>query len=142
MRNVLIIYGSSVGQIRKLAHRIKGYLKKDNVRLINVSQVTKLMVMKSDLILLGSSTWGSEDIKDDFESFSAAMDELMLKQKPVAVFGSGERRNYSEVFCQSVNLISERVVDYGGKLTGYGLKVDGEIELNIDKIETFVTSIQ
>lgn len=141
MRKVSIIYGSTTGNTERVAEMIKDQLTADEVKLIQVSQAKAEDVQEADLVLYGSSTWGYGDLQDDFEPYFNTMDAALLGDKEVAVFGCGDSIGFGDVFCEAVNLISEKATSCGAKLVADGLKVDGDVDNNIDAINDFAKGL-
>lgn len=140
MKKVSIIFGSTTGNTERVAELIKEKLEGHETSLVNVTDINDDIINSSDILLFGSSTWGYGELQDDFQSYYDTMDEK-LKNKKVAIFGCGDEENYSDVFCKAVDLIEEKVIENGGEIITESLKVDGEIEDNIDEIESFSKAI-
>lgn len=130
----LIIYGSTTGTTEAVAHKLGDLISNSQVK--SVSQVTKDEVIEADRVLLGSSTWGYGDLQDDFENYIQAIDEN-YKDKQVAVFGCGDSIGFSDVFCQAVDTITERLQSVGAHIICDPLKVDGAYEDNLQAIQEF-----
>lgn len=141
MRKISIIFGSTTGNTERVAEMIKDQLSSDEVKLVQVSQASSADVTEADLVLYGSSTWGYGELQDDFDTYYASMDASLLKDKQVAVFGCGDSIGFGDVFCEAVNMISEKVTSCGGQLVADGLKVDGDVDANIEQINEFAKSL-
>ncbi|WP_035240595.1 flavodoxin [Desulfobacter vibrioformis] len=132
MSTALIIYGSTTGNTESVADTISTDLSKANyiVKKINVSDVDVDILNEAfDLYLLGSSTWGDDDIEfqEDFAPFYENMNgDLNLSGKRFAVFGCGD--SSYEYFCGAVDAIEERLEKLGATLVCESLKIDGEPE--------------
>jgi flavodoxin short chain len=132
MSTALIVYGSTTGNTEFTAETIEGSLSDSgyDVTTINVSN-TDPSVLKDpyDLYLLGSSTWGDDEIEfqEDFAPFFDDMTpEISLEGKKFAIFGCGD--STYEYFCGAVDALEEKVEKMGGKLVVTGLRIDGEPE--------------
>jgi flavodoxin short chain len=81
-----------------------------------------------DLVLLGCSTWGDEEIEisNDFEPLLADLDKSGLSGKQVAVFGCGDS-SYTH-FCGAVDLIERKAEELGAQLVAGSLKIDGDAD--------------
>ena len=79
-----------------------------------------------DAVLLGSSTWGDEDIElqDDFVPVFESLDQAGLSGRKVGVFGCGDS-SYTH-FCGAVDAIEEKAEALGAVLMGDSLRIDGE----------------
>jgi flavodoxin short chain len=132
MSNALIIYGSTTGNTESVADIISTDLSKADytIKKINVSDVgVDILNETFDLYLLGSSTWGDDEIEfqEDFAPFYENMNgELNLSGKKFAVFGCGD--SSYEYFCGAVDALEERLAKLGGSLVCESLRIDGEPE--------------
>ena len=129
MANALIVFGSTTGNTEYTAKMIGDSLAKSGmeVTLRDVSTVrADILRGKEDLVLLGSSTWGDDDIElqEDFADFLETLDGLDLVGRKMAVFGCGDS-SYAH-FCGAVDAIEEKMEELGAKLIISGLKIDGD----------------
>ena len=133
MLNVLVIYGTTMGNTETLAEKIVSELKSEGIEttLKNVTDVNVNELPKYDVIILGSSTWGDGDLQDDFADFYSNLKEIDLKGKKAAVFGPGDS-SYDQ-FCEAVNILEKCLKECRADLILDGLKIDGEID---DSTET------
>lgn len=132
MSTALIIYGSTTGNTESVADTIEADLVKASytVKKFNVSDVeVDLLDEPYDLYLLGSSTWGDDEIElqEDFEPFYENMTpNVSLTGKKFAVFGCGD--SSYEYFCGAVDVIEDRIEKLGASLVCDSLRIDGEPE--------------
>lgn len=141
MEKVSIIFGSTTGNTERVAELIKENMSDLDATVINVCDVNNDTVRSADIILFGASTWGYGEIQDDFLDYYESMTSEALKGKKVAVFGCGDSDGFPDVFCKAVDLIMEKASDCGAEVIGEGLKVDGEVDENIDLIQEFAKSL-
>nr|WP_320013202.1 flavodoxin [uncultured Desulfobulbus sp.] len=129
MAKTLIVYGSTTGNTENTAIEIGNVLGKEGHEVV-IQDVSKSKVADLgngyDLTLLGSSTWGDDEIEfqEDFASFFEEMDNADLKDKKVAVFGCGDS-SYT-YFCGAVDELQAKVESLGGKVVVESLKIDGD----------------
>jgi len=129
MAKTLIVYGSTTGNTETTAIEIGNILGKEGHEVV-LQDVSKSKVEDLgngyDLTLLGSSTWGDDEIEfqEDFASFFEEMDNADLKDKKVAVFGCGDS-TYT-YFCGAVDELQAKVESLGGKVVVESLKIDGD----------------
>lgn len=129
MAKALIIYGSTTGNTETTAQTIAGILADQNVE-ATIKDVTSASTADLDgdydLYLLGSSTWGDDEIElqEDFAEFYEGMAGLNLGDKKMAVFGCGDS-SYTH-FCGAVDAIEQRADELGAVLVVSGLKIDGD----------------
>lgn len=144
MSKTLIVFGSTTGNTESMADVINDVLEEkgwDTV-LKNVDETSvEELTWDYDLILLGSSTWGDEEIEiqEDFAEFYENMDEISLVGKKVAVFGCGD--SSYEHFCGAVDVIGEKVAGLGGKLVAESLKIDGDPDDADDDIKVWAATV-
>ena len=63
MKPTVVIYGSSTGSCQAIAEKIASKL---GVEAIDVTGLTADIVNNHDNLILGTSTWGSGDMQDDW----------------------------------------------------------------------------
>lgn len=144
MANALIIYGSTTGNTEYAANTIGESLKNSGheVTVQDVSSVqAEILSSQADIVLLGCSTWGDEDIElqEDFAVFFGAMNGLDLSGRKIAVFGCGDS-SYTH-FCGAVDAIEEKVEELGASLVAEGLRIDGDPEDAEDEILSWVSNV-
>lgn len=158
--SVAVIYGSSMGNTEGAANTIAEKLGISDV--LNISDIDAAKINSYDKLIVGSSTWGSGDLQDDWDSFDFSA--LKLDGKTVAVFGMGDSESYSDTYCNAMgklaenfkkagaNLVgqvstegysyedSEAVVD--GKFVGLALDNDNQEDLTEERINNWVEQIK
>ena len=129
MATALIIYGSTTGNTESTARLIAETITQRDFT-VTVKDVSAVALsdfdQAYDLLVLGSSTWGDEEIElqDDFADFYDEMDKLNLKGRKAAVFGCGDS-SYTH-FCGAVDALEEKAEKLGAELVAAGLKIDGD----------------
>ncbi len=116
-----IIFGSSMGNTEEAAKFLGDNLGLDN-EVINVSEVDADKLNSYDNLILGTSTWGSGDLQDDWESFDFS--GLSLGGKTVALFGMGDSESYSDDYCSAMGKIYDEVKKAGANVVG-AVSTDG-----------------
>ncbi|QKF91556.1 flavodoxin FldA [Campylobacter sp. CCUG 57310] len=116
-----IIFGSSMGNTEEAAKFLSENLGLKN-ELLNVSDCDADKINSFDKLILGTSTWGSGDLQDDWDAFD--FEGLELSGKTVAVFGMGDSESYSDEFCNAMGKLYDHVVKQGGKVVG-SVSTDG-----------------
>lgn len=144
MAKALIIYGSTTGNTESAAQAIAGVLDGDGLEttLKDVAEARPGDLNGGyDLLLLGSSTWGDDEIElqEDFAEFYEKMDGLDLKDKKVAVFGCGDS-SYTH-FCGAVDAIEQKAEELGAELVASGLKIDGDPDDAEEDIQAWANSV-
>lgn len=143
MDKILIVYGSTTGNTETTAEIIEKTLssKGFDVTSKDVSFISPEETSGYDILLLGSSTWGDDEIElqDDFLPFYDDMKKADLSGRKVAVFGCGDS-SYT-FFCGAVDAIEDKVRDLGGNLIADGLKIDGDPDDSMDEIKSWAEEI-
>lgn len=117
MKKIGIFFGSSTGTTADVAERIA---KKFGIADADVRDVAKSApsdVASYDVLLLGSSTWGSGDLQDDWDDYIAGVEALDLKDKKIAIFGCGDE-TMSDTFCGAVGVLYDRLQKTGARFIG------------------------
>ena len=129
MAKAAIIFGSTTGNTETAAHIVSDAIRKMGWE-ASVMDVAGLPVNELekdyDLILLGASTWGEEEIElqEDFAAFFEEMDTIRLDGRKLAVFGCGDS-SFTH-FCGAVDAIAAKVEEMGAVLVYDPLKIDGD----------------
>ncbi|GFK93018.1 Flavodoxin [Fundidesulfovibrio magnetotacticus] len=129
MAKALIVYGSTTGNTESVADHVARTLRDEgaSVELRDAASVNPEGLAEGfDLVLLGCSTWGDEDLElqEDFQELYERLEEAGLSGRKVAVFGCGD--SSYKWFCGAVDAIEERAAQLGATVVAPGLKLDGE----------------
>ncbi len=111
-----IIYGSSTGNTERAAWLIAERIINSEVR--NVSGIDASYIDSCSSLILGSSTWGSGDLQDDWESGINVLKKCDLSGKKVALFGFGDQEGWGDTFVDAMGIIYETVVEAGAHIVG------------------------
>lgn len=131
MAKALVVFGSTTGNTESVAEYVGKTLEDAGMVVVvkNASNVTAAgMADGFDLVLLGSSTWGDDDVElqEDFQPLYENLEQANLSGKKVAVFGCGDS-SYTH-FCGAVDAIGEKVERLGADVVAAPLKIDGSPE--------------
>ncbi|KEA46109.1 flavodoxin [Campylobacter mucosalis] len=116
-----IIFGSSMGNTEEAAEFIGENLGLEN-EVLNVTDVNPAKINSYDKLIVGTSTWGSGDLQDDWDSFDFSA--LNLNGKVVAFFGMGDSQSYSDEYCNGMAKLYDAFVKQGAKAVG-SVSTDG-----------------
>ncbi|MDR0574982.1 MAG: flavodoxin FldA [Tannerella sp.] len=118
MEKTAIIFGSTTGMTEDIANKIASQLgvSKDNV--YEVVKITPEIISQYDVLLLGSSTWGSGELQDDWYDGVEALKKSDLKGKKVSFFGTGDSESYPDTFCDALGLIYKEIQSSGATFIG------------------------
>lgn len=117
MKKTGIFYGSATGNTADVARMIAGRLGVDAADIHDVASTAPSALGAYDNLILGSSTWGSGDLEDDWYDFIDGADALDLKGKKIAVFGCGDETMH-DTFCDAVGQIYDRMAATGATMVG------------------------
>ena len=118
MGKTAIIYGSTTGTTEDIAGRIASKLNIAQGDIYEISKVTADTVAGYDTLLLGSSTWGSGDLQDDWYNGIETLKGADLAGKKIALFGCGDSSSYSDTFCSALGTIYNDLKDSGATFVG------------------------
>ena len=122
MSKIGIFFGTSTGTTESVAQQIAEKLGVSDV--FNVSEVSADKMLEYDTLLLGSSTWGSGDLQDDWYDFLEAAKALDLSGKKVGLFGCGDSSSFSDTFCGALGTIYNELQGTGCEFIG-AISTDG-----------------
>ncbi len=115
MKKTGIFYGSSNGNTENIAKTIA---KKLNADLYDVAGKPVNEIQQYQNLILGTSTWGSGDLQDDWDSFLPQLLKADLTGKTIALFGLGDSESYPDSFVDGMGIIFEAIKDKGCKIIG------------------------
>ncbi|MDR2917276.1 MAG: flavodoxin FldA [Tannerella sp.] len=118
MDKTAIIFGSTTGMTEDIANKIASQLNisKDNV--YEVANITPEIVSQYDVLLLGSSTWGSGELQDDWYDGVEVLKKSDLNGKKISFFGTGDSESYPDTFCDAIGLIYKEIRSSGATFIG------------------------
>ena len=69
MKKIGIFYGSTTGTTESVAEQIASHLGVGSSEVYNVGNTDAKVAEEYELLILGSSTWGSGELQDDWYDF-------------------------------------------------------------------------
>lgn len=163
MKATAIFYGSTTGNCEGIAHKIADALGVAQANVFSASELDASKISRYDNLLLGSSTWGSGDLQDEWYDAIEVIKSAGLSGKTVAVFGCGDSSGFSTTYCDAMADIydaakaagatvigevsadgysydeSRSVID--GKFVGLALDEDNESDKTDSRINDWVNAI-
>ncbi len=115
MAKTIVVFGSTTGTCENIANTLG---EKLSAEVINVSDLSAELLESADNILLGTSTWGSGEVQDDWYDGVNVVKTANLSGKKVAVFGCGDSASYSDTFCSGMKEVYDAAVAAGATLVG------------------------
>ncbi len=116
MKQTVVVFGSSTGTTEAVAARIAAALGTENV--INVTDLTADVIAANDNLILGSSTWGSGELQDDWYDGVKVLKGADLTGKTIALFGCGDSESYCDTFCDAMAEIKAAADGKGALFVG------------------------
>ncbi len=144
MSKALIVFGSTTGNTEMVAEKVGEVLKEKGVE-VSVKNVTDATVAELggdyDVTILGSSTWGDDEIEfqEDFEPFFNDLGSANLKEKKVALFGCGD--SSYEYFCGAVDELESKMESLEANVINVSLRIDGDPDDVMGEIVEWAESV-
>lgn len=113
-----IFYGSTLGTTEAIAAQIGGKLGIGAADIHNVADTDIAKVQDYDCLILGSSTWGSGELQDDWYGFVDKLKAEDLSGKTVTLFGCGDSAGYSDTFCDALGVLHDDLAGTGCRFIG------------------------
>lgn len=112
-----VFYGSTTGTTADVASRIAKALGVAEEDVYDVASTAPSQLGGYDRLILGTATYGSGELQDDWYDFIAGAEMMDLKGKTVALFGCGDT-GMSDTFCSAVGELRSRLERTGAAFTG------------------------
>ena len=113
---VTVIFGSDGGATKGVASKIS---KKCQGRSVDIKTATKADFENSDLLILGSPTYGDGTLQTDWEENIDKLRSANLKGRKVALFGTGDQESYPTSFVDAIGILYDEVTDLGAVVVGF-----------------------
>lgn len=162
MASVGIFFGSSTGRTETAAFEIKKSLGFGEVH--NIAEADTSLLNSYDTLILGTSTWGTGDLQDDWVDGLKKLALAQLKGKKVALFGLGDQESFPTSFLDGMGKLYEAVKGrdctlvgawptdgyyfevskalVGGKFVGLALDEDTQSSLTLMRINRWTASLK
>lgn len=118
MNKIGVFYGSTTGTTEDVARRVAEKLGVPTAQVHDVSKLTEELVATYDVLVLGSSTWGSGELQDDWYDGVEVLKKCDLSHKQIALFGCGDSDSYGDTFCDAMGIIYEDLKESRCKFCG------------------------
>lgn len=123
MKKIGIFYGSTTGSTKAIAYKLAKLLDVQEQDIHNVAEVAPSILGDYDVLVFGTSTWGSGDLQEDWFDFVDGAAALDLRGKKIALFGCGDE-TMTDTFCSAVGKLYEKFKSTGAEMVG-AFDVDG-----------------
>ena len=118
MKSIAIIYGSSTEHTKDAAERMAELLADYSPTLSDIYDGDEEPFLTHDVLILGVSTWGVQDLQDDWNDFYPKLEKLDLKGKTVALFGLGDASIYPSSYVDAMGILYEILAEKGVTFIG------------------------
>lgn len=164
MKTTGIFFGSTSGTTEDIAQRIAAKLGVNDSDIHDVSNASVADTEQYEVLILGTSTWGSGDLQDDWYSFIEELKGQDLSGKIVALFGCGDSSSFSDTYCNGMGELysqlqgtgckfigavdaagytfDESTANVDGKFVGLAIDEVNEDDKTDERIEAWVAAIQ
>ncbi len=119
---VPIVFGSTTGDTENAAKLIGSII--GDATVINVADAGIDVFNTDSLLILGTSTWGSGELQDDWEQGIELLKQVDLSGKKVALFGFGDQEVWGDTFLNGMRILYDAAVAQGAEIIG-SWPVDG-----------------
>jgi flavodoxin I len=118
MDKTAIIFGSTTGMTEDIAKKIASQLNIAKENVYEVAKITPETISQYDVLLLGSSTWGSGELQDDWYDGIEVLQKADLNGKKISFFGTGDSYSYADTFCDALGIIYNALQSSGASFIG------------------------
>lgn len=118
-----LFYGSTTCYTEMAAEKIQAQLNElcgySCVELFNIKDVSLKQAEHFDVLIFGISTWDFGELQEDWESTWQDINNLVLTNKTVAIFGLGDQLGYADWFQDAVGMLHDELAILGCNFIGY-----------------------
>ncbi|MEA4916507.1 flavodoxin [Proteiniphilum sp.] len=118
MKSIAIIYGSSTEHTKNAAEKMAELLADYSPTLSDIYDGDETPFLTHDVLIMGVSTWGVQDLQDDWNDFYPKLEKLDLTGKTVALFGLGDASIYPSSYVDAMGILYEIVIQKGATVIG------------------------
>lgn len=110
-----IFFGSSTGNTKHVAEVMAFLFSSQHEVVVKDIAETKASDMKGfDLLIWGTSTWGSGELQDDWDFFiNNEFDMVDFSGVKIALFGLGDQYGFGDTFVDGMAIIYEKLLHKG-----------------------------
>jgi flavodoxin len=129
MKSILFVYGSVGGNTQMAVEAVASFLeaKKFKVTLRHAEFCDPKELLKTDVCILASPTYGHGLLESSMGKFVGAMKSVVLnlKGKPCAAIGLGDPKYEAQYHLESAPLLEKALIGSGGKILLPALRISG-----------------
>lgn len=130
MKKVGIFYGSTLGNCKNVADKIRAELGLDIADVINIETAGEKSFDPYENLIFGTSTWGVGEMHEDWENFSRHLKNTNLAAKKVALFGIGNQKEWADSFVNGMAMLHHHVAQMV-EVVGYTPIADYDFEISL-----------
>jgi len=125
MTSIVIVYGSTGGNTEMVAEYVADFLKtkKYKVDVKRAEMSTAKDLLKYDVCILASPTYGHGLLEGHMAKFAKGIKEVNLKGRPCAVIGLGDPKYERQYHIESAPILEKKLTDAGGKVLLPALRI-------------------
>jgi flavodoxin I len=134
MKKIGLFYSPAGGSTEKAANKIAETIGNEYVDLVLVKENTEAeLINKYHNLIFGISTVGKDTVdttykKSGWDWFMPKIENLVLKDKTIAIFGLGNHILYPKHFVDAIGILGKQLLEQGAQLVGYCPVEDYEFE--------------
>jgi len=117
MKKIAILYGTVTGNTEAVAKRINNQLI-EMADLVDIACVTIEDLNKYDFLFLGTPTYGTGGLQNDWKEFLPELKNADMNTKTVALFGLGDSVSHPNTFVNGMGTIYQVLQNSGCKIVG------------------------
>jgi flavodoxin I len=137
MSKIGIFFGTETGTTRLVAKKIHKQLGDEVAdKPVNVNRIAPAEMLQYDVLILGTPSYGIEEIpgktagclEPNWEEFLVQMtdaDKAAFAGKRIALFGLGAQERYADRFCSSLMRLYETFKGYGAEIVADDWSTEG-----------------
>lgn len=125
MASVLFVYGSTGGNTEMVVEKVAEILatKKHKIVLQRAERTNPKDLLKYDVIVLASPTYGHGLLQEHMLAFTKKLKEIDLKGKKCAVIGLGDPKYEAQYHIESAATLEKLLTGLGGKILLPALRI-------------------
>ncbi|HOK08601.1 MAG TPA: flavodoxin [Candidatus Hydrogenedens sp.] len=116
---ILILYGTTTGNTAYVAEIIASAIKGHNIDIKNVCSFDVEELQTYDFIIMGTPTWANGEIQKDWKNFLPKLNEQMLKNKIIALFGLGDSALFPDQFASGIRELYDKIITCKAEIIGF-----------------------
>ncbi|MDJ0516055.1 MAG: flavodoxin [Okeania sp. SIO2F4] len=119
MSKIGLFYGTTTGKTGDAAEAIQAEFGGDDVvEVKEISDCSPEDLAEYDYLIIGSSTWNTGELQDDWAAIYDDLDGIDFTGKKVAYFGTGDQIGYCGNFQDAMGILEEKISGKGGTTVG------------------------